>query len=199
MLEPPARRGWGPAGQGRSGASGRQAAEQREGRAPAAATAAAAARPDPAATSAQRERGPLSQRSHVSVPAVSGARGGGSGAFPRLGSPGSAAPAAALSRVAPFPGPRHHGVVPTLPSGAEHGHKGCRLGACRTRRCRLPSHGQAQAARALGLWGGPGLRVGPRRQPGCWHGRSPGAPLPSPREKLSWEWGEGPEGHRPAY
>ena len=126
------------------------------------------------------------QRSHVSVPAVSGGRGQGGGrarrfwCLPRLGSPGSAAPAEALFRIAPSPGPRPRGVVPPLLSGAEDAHKSRRLWACRTRRCLLPSRGKAQAACAPGLWGGPGLRVGPWRQPGPWHGRSPGAPLPSP-------------------
>lgn len=147
---------------------------RKEGRTPAAATAAAAARPGRAGTSARRARGPRSP----AQPCECHRRFPGPRAVPGMGAALRVPPH--RSRICcPGCGPVPHRPIPGTraarcgssppPGRGGRPQKPPHLGL-------LPSQGKAQAALAPELWGGPGLTAGPRRQPGRWQGRSPGAP-----------------------
>lgn len=184
VLELRERRGWGPAGRGRSRTAGRRGA----GRGGRRRRLQQQLRCDQARQRrAHRElEVRVAQLSHVSVPAVSGSRGQGGGLERRFRclphqcrsiGRGSVVPAAALS-ISPWTRTRAARCRSFPPSArGEHSFTPQKPPPPGLPRPTLPpsTHCKAQAAGAPRLWSGPGLRAGPRRQPGPWHRLFPGA------------------------
>lgn len=179
------RKGWGSAGQGRSGAAGRRGGRVQGGAGAGGGDSGSCGATDQAGQRrAHREREVrVAQRSHVSVPGPLAGRGtGASVPVPPLPAP------ARRSRICYSGcGPVPHHPIPGTPASR------CPLSPPPVRGGRSfapqkppppglprpalpPSHSKAQAAGAPRPWSGPGLRAGPRRQPEPWHDRSAGAP-----------------------